>query len=278
MSLPWTGDACFFLGATHTACEDYALAGARDDGQPYAIVADGCSSSPDTDVGSRLLAHAARRSLQLGHGRLDLGWAVRRAAACATLLDLPPTCLDATLLVATVGDGRIRVLVAGDGAVAARRRDSAVETWEVDCDGMPGYPSYALDGDRLSAYLTQAGRRTVVRRLDGRCPERAGADLVPAGPGRWRPGPDGLLWRLELDPDRYDTVVLLSDGCASFVDEAREPVPLAAVAAEVVAVKSGRGAFLRRRLRRFLKRAAARGWSHHDDLAAAAVRDVRAAR
>ena len=47
------------IGDSHVACEDYALAGKINDNISYAIVADGCSSSPNVDVGARVLAHAA---------------------------------------------------------------------------------------------------------------------------------------------------------------------------------------------------------------------------
>ena len=46
------------IGSTHALCQDYALA--RNDG-PYVILSDGCSSSPDTDVGSRLLVKASEK-------------------------------------------------------------------------------------------------------------------------------------------------------------------------------------------------------------------------
>src|SRR5437868_4207156 len=51
-------DCAFQIGAAHTVCQDYAVA---HSGVPaYAILADGCSSSPDTDIGARLLVKAAQ--------------------------------------------------------------------------------------------------------------------------------------------------------------------------------------------------------------------------
>ncbi|TDI48201.1 MAG: hypothetical protein E2P02_01580 [Acidobacteria bacterium] len=267
----WASDACYFIGASHTVCEDYALAGELDDGRPFAIVADGCSSSAGTDVGARILARIARHSLELNDGQLDMAWVIRRAAACATLLNLGPTALDATLMVATMDGGQAKVLVAGDGAVAARRCDGSVETWELDCDGAPGYPSYALHPARLQAYLDQAGARTVVHRLGGYPLDRSESRLRPPEPHSWSTGDEHFLWSLELDPGRYDSVVLLSDGATSFTDAKGQAVSLQVIAEEVLAVRSGCGAYLLRRVRRFLKGAAKRGFRHHDDLAAAGL-------
>jgi hypothetical protein len=52
---------------------------------------------------------------------------------------------------------------------------------------------------------------------------------------------------------------------------AREPVALAECVAELVAFKTARGAFVRRRLRRFLDDCAGRGWQLGDDLSVAAI-------
>ena len=52
-------DSAFQIGKTHDICEDFALTGTKNSIVPYTIVSDGCSSSPLTDVGSRILSFAA---------------------------------------------------------------------------------------------------------------------------------------------------------------------------------------------------------------------------
>ena len=45
-----TSDSFFAIGKAHTVCEDYARDGKIPDTERvFAIVSDGCSSSPDTD-------------------------------------------------------------------------------------------------------------------------------------------------------------------------------------------------------------------------------------
>ena len=55
-----TGDAIFVQGHSHTICQDYAIAEvAKYMSQDYgaAIVCDGCSASPKSEVGASILAH-----------------------------------------------------------------------------------------------------------------------------------------------------------------------------------------------------------------------------
>src|SRR5215203_2249321 len=74
---PMNTDCFFNIGATHSVCQDYVVA------SPYLILSDGCSSSPDTDIGARLLVKAAERvcgkyeieEVHKESARLALGWA-----------------------------------------------------------------------------------------------------------------------------------------------------------------------------------------------------------
>ena len=55
-------DHLFWAGDSHKVNQDYCLSGSKS-GLHYAIVSDGCSSSPDTDFGSRILAKAAENNI-----------------------------------------------------------------------------------------------------------------------------------------------------------------------------------------------------------------------
>lgn len=260
------GDCAFRMGRSHSVCQDYAVAGGGE--RPYVVVADGCSSSPDTDIGARLLARLAARSLRCGAEELDLERVVRRAGKLASALGLDPCCLDATLLTARVRGERWHLTVAGDGVVAWQGRDGRIHVRSISFAGSyPEYPSYLASPERRRSFEALAGNAGWLRRIvlepEGRVttlPEE------PLAPGGYRES--GLV---------RDTawVALLSDGATSFVARSGAghsvPVELGAVLTELLRFKSLQGVFVQRRLTRFAQQCAARGWGHQDDLALGAI-------
>ena len=267
-------DAVFATGAEHVICQDYARAGvisAADGGAelPFAVVSDGCSSSAHTDIGARLLTSTL---LEAWRGHQASGWlsVVTHARLLAQMAGYAPDCLDATLLYAR-GDGNdhIDVGVIGDGVVAARRVDGVIEFWKIDNDGAPAYLSYALSRERTQAFLDYTkGARTISHYRDG--------ELVSEQFDRVDPGDDSILWSMKLPVDRFDLVVLLSDGASSFRAEAEDgssrAIPTWEIVKRVCAVKTTAGQFMTRRCRRFLRRFCIDNhWTHADDFAAAGM-------
>lgn len=61
-------DSHYVIGSSHIVCEDYTLSGNIIDNNeskiPYIILCDGCSSAPNTDVGSRINANAVKLSIK----------------------------------------------------------------------------------------------------------------------------------------------------------------------------------------------------------------------
>jgi hypothetical protein len=47
------------IGATHAVCEDYIIEGNKP--FPFIILADGCSTAKNTDMGARILCHLAKQ-------------------------------------------------------------------------------------------------------------------------------------------------------------------------------------------------------------------------
>lgn len=267
-------DAWYTTGEGHIVGEDYAIAHNGPGQQAIAIVSDGCSSSPDTDVGARLVARAALATAREHGGACGSG-AIWRAAAAGAPLGLPEQALDATLLVARARDETIEVSVRGDGVLAARRRDGTVEIWVVTHpQGAPYYPSYALDPARHREYLQVYGNCVQIEHC--------------ARDGQWHTEScrgDGM--RFTLERAAYDLVLLASDGVLSFVgppcdednhhhtlqrDHAAAPVGVGCIIAGLLSVPHVHGRFLARRARRFVgKTCAARGWRPLDDVGIAAI-------
>lgn len=284
--MDFNADAFFAIGKTHMVCQDYARAGRAADGRPYVALCDGCSSSPDTDFGARLLAAAAEHRLHT----LDLNESIEahehgileRADQAASILGLPRRCLDATLLTACYGEGPegepgVRVSLRGDGVVALRRRDGHFFLYQIEhLRGAPFYLSYDMEPQRRSAYCEEFGDVARSRVYFSKLAEHRPQDgwigaLTTDFHGR---GDDWFFRAAD-----YDLVVLMSDGAASFqrlsettTSRRLEGIPLEQVVAHVVDVKSTTGRFLQRRCHKFLSGFCVQnGWQHADDFAAAAV-------
>jgi hypothetical protein len=278
----------FAIGKTHDVCQDYAVAGglrlASEKGvgpaplrDPYALVSDGCSSSSDTDIGARLLVKSAERLVQFladfSEDELKSYHeaAVDRALAHAATLGLSAHSIDATLLSIKVCGGRFVAACYGDGVIAARARSGELTAYSITfAESYPRYPSYSADAERQRIFVARTG------------------NLKEVTTYRW--DPSGVLLMRESTTstreveavtgtaDAFAFVSVLSDGIHSFTAPAatatsrhRERVALEACIPGLLAFRAPTGAFVQRRLNRFLDECKAVGWQHHDDLAIASV-------
>ncbi len=268
-------DSAFQIGATHAVCQDYAAAGLCGHG-PYAVLSDGCSSSPDTDIGARLLVKAAERLLRESGAMSASGLAALHAEAArlalswAEMLGLEPQAVDATLLTAHVGGDELLVGCSGDGVVCLQTADGALDVYSVNFpSGYPVYPAYAHQPARLRG-LADAGRacREVTRLRAPSVRER-----LRQVQERLRrvdvSGGDAVTEVFAFDAAAYRFASLLSDGVHTF--QHAEAVPLESVLPELVSFKNTRGAFAGRRMKMFLKDCRRKGWRHADDLSLAAL-------
>jgi hypothetical protein len=264
-------DSAFRMGSSHAVCQDYAVA-AGAPCRPYVILSDGCSSSPDTDVGARLLVKAAERLLGESDGPSADGLAglhaeaARIALSWANLLGLRPQAVDATLLTAHLDGGELVVGCSGDGVVCLQTADGALDAYAVSYPaGYPVYPAYAHQPTRLRA-LADAGRarKELTRLRAASAGERLRTTHVTDG--------GALTEVFAVVAAGYRFATLLSDGVQSFLDSGRaEAIPLESVLPELVSFKNTRGAFVGRRMKGFLKDCRQKGWRHGDDLSLAAL-------
>jgi hypothetical protein len=279
-------DSYFTIGKTHRVCQDYAKAGMSDDlaaPAAYVVLSDGCSSSPDSDFGARLMVLWGADDLQSYGNTIDLEL-VARSAEPMDGFPVHPHCLDATLLALFQCrdyedpderlDGRhLKAILAGDGVLAGRRRDGSINYWVVSYrpgpEGQvaPAYPSYLNDEVRLARYLELGhGITTISEYLDG--------ELVVASEKIVHP--EEFTWDVVLDASEFDFVALFSDGVESFYtkdDRGRVTrIPVYAVLQQAMAVKGHKGSFVTRRCQRFFERFCPKnGWEHADDFSMAAI-------
>src|SRR5690348_728265 len=140
-------DATINIGSTHSICEDYVVARGG-----HVVLSDGCSSSPDTDIGARLLVKALDQllkkptdieELHKGAARIALDW--------ANMIALPPQSVDATLMSIHVANQDLIIACSGDGVIILESQAGVLDVYTISSpSGYPFYPSYVHQPDRLS--------------------------------------------------------------------------------------------------------------------------------
>jgi hypothetical protein len=243
------------IGSTHSVCQDYAIAG---DG--YVILSDGCSSSPDTDIGARLLVKALDQCLSKAteieelhkeSARIALGW--------ANMLGLPAQSVDATLLSIHVSGEDLMVACSGDGVIILESQTGVLDVYAISSpSGYPFYPSYVHQPDRLAELVNKDRRTKAIK-------DFRSTNVTTS---------DSLTVTFKFHVADYKYAAIASDGINSFFHTHQatngkrfEPVSLPDVLDEFWSFKNLHGAFVERRLKRFKKDTQPRGWQHTDDLA-----------
>lgn len=269
-------DAHFVIGTSHRVCEDYAIAGNCENRGPYAIVSDGCSSSSNTDIGARLLAHSAKLAIERTQSFYSEG-VIWQAAGVTNAVGLPHTCLDATLLAIYMndvhGEQGCRIYAAGDGVLAARNRHEPDKWWvasiNFSCEA-PGYLRYLLDKKWTQEFFDIDGGaiRTVEFSdfVDGELSPSHSLtqDLRLMPVDRWSYSPTILT-------DVFDLVLVMSDGIRSIQDQSGNPMPLEETVSRLLRFKGLNGEFVTRRMNRFLRDLERDGYAPSDDLSIGGV-------
>ena len=259
-------DSYFAIGKSHTVCQDYARAG-----NCFAIVSDGCSSSPDSDFGARALTMAAIEVLEsFGDQFPNQGDRMMRQAVLYVPHSLPVECLDATLLAAyPQEDGRIQVIVCGDGIVFGIKHDGDIVSYEISMGGMPNYLSYLLDQERSRRYAASGPDKfTVQKRVVG-ADDTVKSDQTDEW--HFRSGCPDVACR--FNPAEYKFVGVATDGLLSFQHrETLAPIPLGEVLKHVTDIRVPTGAFVQRSSKFFLQKTCPKlGWQHSDDYGVAMI-------
>ena len=254
------GSAVSFRGSSHKTNQDFAEARGG-----CIVVSDGCSSTKDTDWGSRILSR-----FSLKH-RGIVPQVLSNASFAAGACGLAPEALDATLLFAEKREGEFRIQIVGDGVVAARRRDGHGFAWvRVEFpSGAPRYLSYDSNPTRRKAHLDAFGRVMQVTKggTGSLFIERESFTLED---NNIKPHKESFSTEV------FDMVVLLTGGVLSFTrplgeSGMRESVPFEEVLAGVFSAQNTSGDFLADTLRGFVADAHRKGWTHDEDFSAAGL-------
>lgn len=263
-------DSIFTIGATHSVCQDYTVAENSSTATPYVILSDGCSTSPDTDIGARLLIKAAEQILKT-HQEEEPSQLARDASFLALkwaeTIGLTPQSIDATLLTAYISGDELLVACSGDGVIVVGSAAGSVDAYSVSYPaGYPLYPAYVHQPERFDALLSTDRSQKEVNHFHS-----PSIDEPLLLESTFSSNSITQVFRFRTSDYKYAAVV--SDGVHSFLSTDQttlgkrvEPVQMAEVLKELVSFKSLNGAFVARRVKKFLKDSKSRQWQHADDL------------
>ena len=263
-------DCDFQIGKDHLVCQDYALAWATET-EAVGILCDGCSASPDVDIGARLLALAARETYKIYDLKLlgyQTGYQIFGGETIETARkvfnlypSLSPQAMDATLLLVRVKDNEVIAFIYGDG-VFFHKSATGLYAMRVELtSGAPDYLSYFLDPVRKQQY----DKYSVA---DDEYKEITVYDGETRTVEKQAPFSSVVIQR-NVQPG--DIVVVCSDGIGSFRRADNSSILWMDLAEEFIDFKNPTGVFAKRRLAAFKKKCIKEGWTHRDDISVSAI-------
>lgn len=263
------------IGSQHKICEDYCIMGT--DPFPYLVLSDGCSSSLNTDMGSRIICHLTKQYLLYNQNYLNeityetLGnWVIHNAQLVVKQLGLNEDCLDATLIVcypySTRGQNFFKIIIYGDGCIIFKRPNNFHSSISIEHKpNAPYYLSYKLNHGRNKLYHQMKVTKKILYDVS-----------FEKNPPVYSERAYDLPFEFDLDLDKkedYTCVFLCTDGLESFLNGATKVTKeeLNNIKDEFFAFKTTNGEFLKRRIPRALKSLEAFGITHYDDLTIGAI-------
>jgi len=255
-------DTFIEIGSQHKVCEDYIVSG--NDPVPYIILSDGCSTSDNTEMGSRILSHLARQFLKYNADDLHdidywkLGtWVIHNAEQTARQLGLSKSCLTATLIVAYHIDGNLRIMMYGDGSFVTVGNMGNIEITSIEYESnAPYYLVYLVDQFRHELYEERNPVKTIKTTYnDSSITDETVAYDHPSV--------------FNINTNLTHVVLPMSDGIDSFLYGGQH-IPSEQIIPKLVDFKNVRGEFLKRRLNKQMKVYKKDNIKHYDDLSVGA--------
>ena len=232
----------FRKGSTHKVCQDYSLT-RESEICKLALMSDGCSGSPDTDFGSRLLVSNMAKLMQNSTFQ-DISFACQLASINASRdafsLGYSSRCLDATLggIYYDKSSNKVDAFLYGDGVVILKSPDTDYITvykrsfYTDSGQEMPVYPIYKhlnLDISHINykfeQFLVYKDRTEVLNGYDGPAEQKA-FWISP------------VIWDIEF-------LAVCSDGINTFIKN-KDAFDFSTVIRELFFIKNKKGEYLER--------------------------------
>ena len=307
--MKFTTDSYIEIGNSHNICEDYALNGVitgSNGDMPFIIVADGCSSSKMTDVGSRIMALSCKKAICERYPAIDKLETLLKgeitmanylsaeifirtkhiAMTTAEQFGLPYSVCDATLLYAFIYSGRLYINAYGDGNIIIKTKEEGeCYTYWINLvyeSNAPFYMSYDMDLMRRQQYLDDERFGKKEFTVESHVIE--GNDNVDSPYDVEAKKPSQHFMR-DIDITQLQSITLASDGMESFSHshkrlctspapspEEIESLKPANMMWRMVAYKNFNGEFVKRRMKKMKQEVEKIQGEHYDDISSATIR------
>lgn len=251
----------FFIGKTHEICQDYATNNINS-----VIVCDGCSGSPNTDFGSRILSNLFIQSNLdfnfLKYSNSDLISIICKANDISSWLGMPNNCLDSTVLYAQANDEYINVLVIGDGTIAIIDENDKKSIIDISFpSGAPRYLNYINNDQRNNQYIKEFGEARIIKENILGEQEAISTNT-------------NYFYVTSVPKKGNKAILLMTDGIHAFqrmivsnTCRTTEPIAYQEVLSKMLDFKGFGGRFIERRMRWFQNKEMSKwNWENLDDL------------
>jgi hypothetical protein len=257
---------CFFsIGKTHKICQDYAVT------EPGIIcVSDGCSSSNNSDFGSRILIKIAIQHYKNNKSINPIA-IMDKCFECCSVLDLNYSALDATLLFATIENNKFNIVMAGDGTIVARKKDKSVVIKNIFYKG--NAPLYL-------SYFKNPGRKKAREEMYD-CTKTIETITIIPGTTQNPAIEETSINEIEnftFNCDEYEMVSLMTDGIQSFSKEVISQTTKTVescndliLISNLIDYKNYNGQFVQRRCQKYLKECYDQKIINNDDFTIATI-------
>ena len=268
-------DSLFIKGDSHLVCQDWSLT-FNSGAFSCLIVADGCSSSKQTDVGARFLALTAKLVLSYSYGSSYIGLyktedfkeklvdnIIYNLKIFKQNFQLDDSVFDATLLI-SIWDNNLKEGITfcfGDGLFIYKVNNNLCYTIIEYDSNAPYYLSYKLNKDRNKEYLEQYKNSKMI--IKNHCNEEISQYYSKFN----------VPFSLEVLSNNYSSISMVgiaSDGLMSF-EKDKTPVALNSIINPFFEFKNTNGEYLKRRIDKYLKQLNKEGYSHYDDISIATL-------
>lgn len=249
-------DSFMRIGKGHTICEDYAISNSKGE-MPYIILADGCSSSKNTDVGARILTHVAAKNVE--DVLYQEGEFVVKSMVVVDSFKLKYSCLDSTLMIVkkVKNSDELEILVYGDGSIIIINKDNSMNHIQINyTKNAPYYLSYMTDFKRFTQYPQIEGNKLLITK-NGNTREY-NSESYPS-----------FYKRLLLSDIK--AVLITTDGLDTFMNTYGDCKSSEEVVEELTNFKNTNGAFIQRRCNRMISEFEKEGYYHLDDFSVGGI-------